>query len=42
LDIDEALEANDSYPFFERLDTLLKTGSTGTNVNDLAFWFSLI
>jgi hydroxypyruvate reductase len=39
LDIDEALETNNTYPILEKLDLLLKTGSTGTNVNDLAFWF---
>jgi hydroxypyruvate reductase len=41
LDIDEALETNNTYPILEKLELLLKTGSTGTNVNDLAFWFSL-
>jgi glycerate 2-kinase len=33
------LERNDSYSFFSALDDLLKPGSTGTNVNDLAFLF---
>jgi glycerate 2-kinase len=33
------LEKNDSYSFFSALDDLLKPGSTGTNVNDLAFLF---
>ncbi|HEX9385003.1 MAG TPA: glycerate kinase, partial [Anaerolineales bacterium] len=28
------LSRNDSYPFFQRLGDLLKTGPTGTNVND--------
>jgi len=32
-----ALEANDSYHFFEALDDLIRTGPTGTNVNDLLF-----
>ena len=32
-----ALEANDSYPFFDALGDLLRTGPTGTNVNDLLF-----
>lgn len=32
-----ALEANDSYPFFSTLGDLLRTGPTGTNVNDLLF-----
>jgi glycerate 2-kinase len=30
-----ALEANDSYPFLDGRDALLRTGPTGTNVNDL-------
>ena len=33
------LERNDSYHFFERLDDLIKTGPTLTNVNDLNFGF---
>jgi hydroxypyruvate reductase len=41
LDIDEALITNNTYPLLEKMDLLLKTGSTGTNVNDLAFWFTL-
>jgi glycerate 2-kinase len=32
-----ALEANDSYPFFDALGDLIRTGPTGTNVNDLLF-----
>jgi hydroxypyruvate reductase len=31
------LSRNDAYPFFEKLDDLLKAGPTGTNVNDLIF-----
>lgn len=31
----EALDTNDSYPYLEARDGLLKTGATGTNVNDL-------
>lgn len=31
------LDNNDSYAFFRAMDTLLSTGPTGTNVNDLAF-----
>jgi glycerate 2-kinase len=31
------LVRNDSYPFFQALDDLIKIGSTGTNVNDLTF-----
>ena len=37
LDAQAALEANDSYPFFDALGDLLRTGPTGTNVNDLLF-----
>ena len=33
------LQRNDSYSFFEALDDLVKTGPTGTNVNDLVFLF---
>ena len=32
-----ALEANDSYTFFDKLGGLIRTGPTGTNVNDLLF-----
>ncbi len=35
LDPERALAENDSYHFFEPLGDLLKTGPTGTNVNDL-------
>ncbi len=31
------LANNDAYPFFEALDDLIRTGPTGTNVNDLLF-----
>ena len=31
------LANNDSYHFFEKIGGLIKTGPTGTNVNDLAF-----
>jgi glycerate 2-kinase len=37
LDPRVALAANDSYPFFEALGDLIRTGPTGTNVNDLLF-----
>jgi len=37
LDAWAALEANDSYRFFDGLGDLLRTGPTGTNVNDLLF-----
>lgn len=31
------LSRNDAYPFFDALGDLIKTGPTGTNVNDLIF-----
>ena len=34
------LSRNDAYPFFQALGDLLKTGPTGTNVNDLIFLFA--
>ena len=37
LDAADYLARNDAYPFFESLGDLLKTGPTGTNVNDLIF-----
>ncbi len=37
LDSLEFLENNDAYHFFEKVGGLIKTGSTGTNVNDLVF-----
>jgi hydroxypyruvate reductase len=33
------LNENDSYSYFSALDDLLRTGPTGTNVNDLMFCF---
>ena len=41
LDAAGHLSRNDSYPFFQALDDLLKTGPTGTNVNDLVFLCAL-
>ena len=35
MDPDSYLRENDSYPFFERLNDLVITGPTGTNVNDI-------
>jgi glycerate 2-kinase len=35
LDAAAALQAHDSYPFFQRLGDLIVTGQTGTNVGDL-------
>ena len=34
------LADNNAYPFFDALDDLLRTGPTGTNVNDLLFLFA--
>ncbi|MGD9100360.1 MAG: MOFRL family protein, partial [Anaerolineae bacterium] len=34
------LARNDSYHFFQRLDDLIITGPTQTNVNDLLFMFA--
>jgi hydroxypyruvate reductase len=41
LDARAHLEDNDAYPFFESLGDLIRTGPTGTNVNDLLFIFAL-
>jgi glycerate 2-kinase len=35
------LENNDAYPFFDALGDLIRTGPTGTNVNDLLFIFAM-
>lgn len=40
LDAVDYLENNDAYTYLERTGCLLKTGSTGTNVNDLIFMFA--
>ncbi|MBN1266937.1 MAG: DUF4147 domain-containing protein [Anaerolineales bacterium] len=40
LDPQAYLQDNDSYHFFDSLGDLLKTGPTGTNVNDLVFLFA--
>jgi glycerate 2-kinase len=34
------LEQNNAYPFFDALHDLIRTGPTGTNVNDLLFIFA--
>jgi hydroxypyruvate reductase len=39
LDAADHLSRNDAYPYFQALGDLLKTGPTGTNVNDLIFLF---
>lgn len=36
LSIDTALGSNDAYPLLEALDSLIMTGPTGTNVNDVS------
>jgi glycerate 2-kinase len=37
LDAAGHLSRNDAYAFFDKLDDLIKTGPSGTNVNDLVF-----
>ncbi|MBT3713034.1 MAG: glycerate kinase, partial [Anaerolineae bacterium] len=39
LDVEAYLCEHNAYHFFDALDDLLKPGSTGTNVNDLTFFF---
>jgi len=39
LDVLRALRNNNSYEFAQNAGLLIKTGPTGTNVNDLVFWF---
>ena len=41
LDATGHLSRNDAYPFFNALDDLIRTGPTGTNVNDLVFLCAL-
>lgn len=41
LDASAYLDDNDAYPFFEALGDLIRTGPTGTNVNDLMMLFAL-
>jgi len=41
LDAADYLSRNDAYPFFLALGDLIKTGPTGTNVNDLTILFAL-
>jgi hydroxypyruvate reductase len=41
LDAAGSLSRNDAYPFFEAAGDLLKTGPSGTNVNDLVFLIAL-
>jgi hydroxypyruvate reductase len=37
---EDFLNRNDAYHYFEALNDLLKTGPSGTNVNDLTFLFA--
>lgn len=39
-EVEQSLKNNDSYHFFQKHGGLIQTGSTGTNVNDLAFLIS--
>jgi glycerate 2-kinase len=41
LDARQYLARNDAYAYFEKIGGLIKTGPSGTNVNDLIFLFSL-
>lgn len=41
LDAAGYLSRNDAYGYFQALDDLIRTGPSGTNVNDLAFLFSV-
>jgi len=40
LDPDQHLQSHNAYPFFDTLGDLLRTGPTGTNVNDICFLFT--
>ena len=40
LDASSALQAHDSYPFFQSLGDLVRTGPTGTNVGDLQIFLT--
>jgi hydroxypyruvate reductase len=40
MDVTSYKSRNDAYEFFNRLDDLIKTNPTGTNVNDLVFCFA--
>jgi glycerate 2-kinase len=37
VDAADSLSRNDAYAFFDALGDLIRTGPTGTNVNDLIF-----
>jgi glycerate 2-kinase len=40
MDASDHLSRNDAYSFFAKLDDLIKTGPSGTNVNDLVLCFA--
>jgi glycerate 2-kinase len=40
VDLQSFLDNNDSFSFFEKINGLIVTGATGTNVNDLVFLFA--
>jgi glycerate 2-kinase len=40
LNAEDYLNQNDAYHFLEKTSSLIKTGPTGTNVNDLVFMFA--
>jgi glycerate 2-kinase len=40
LNIDTYISTNNSYEYFERVGGLIKTGATGTNVNDLILFLA--
>jgi glycerate 2-kinase len=35
--LQECMDNNDSYAYFQKAHSLIKTGPTGTNVNDITF-----
>jgi hydroxypyruvate reductase len=41
VDAADYLSRNDAYHFFEKMDDLIRTGPSGTNVNDLIFLFAV-
>jgi hydroxypyruvate reductase len=41
IDVAGHLSRNDAYAFFDQLNDLLRTGPSGTNVNDLVFLLAL-
>ncbi|KUK46803.1 MAG: Putative glycerate kinase [Anaerolinea thermophila] len=40
MEIESYLKNNDAYPYLEKVGGLIKTGPSGTNVNDLVFLFA--